>query len=212
MYVAVTRMGPEAPLSFKDQRTNHWQHHGHCLLCAEEQQVLGQTQQRQDMAGSTLAAPSAWQRQLLWLSSVGSKGPCLPNYSKQHVLFTAPTTSSKITKRGIMMTHEKQNSHNFLKMFGKSSAAGSCANSMECTMINGDLPVHQEQPLSLSRLFLVDCQICDSYQEPVDLICVALYPNVRSHSKIHLNKYLNKTFYKVNQCHFLRNCESAQHY
>lgn len=107
----------------------------------------------QHTAGSTWAAPSAWQRQLLWLSSVGCKGPCFPNYTKQHVLFTASATSGKNTKRGIMMTHEKQNQHNFQKLFGKSSGAGSCANSMECTEINGDLPVHQEQPLSMSRLF-----------------------------------------------------------
>lgn len=50
MHVAVTQMGPEAPLSFRDQPTNHWQHPGHCLLCAEDRQVLhpGQTQQCQD--------------------------------------------------------------------------------------------------------------------------------------------------------------------
>lgn len=57
------------------------------------------------------------------------------------------------TLRGIMMTREKQKQHNLQKLSGKSSAAGSCASSMECTVIHGDLPVHQEQPLSLSRLF-----------------------------------------------------------
>lgn len=57
------------------------------------------------------------------------------------------------TLRGIMMTHEKQNQHNFQKLSGKSSAASSYANSTEHTVIHGDLPVHQEQPLSLSRLF-----------------------------------------------------------
>lgn len=46
----------------------------------------------------------------------GVQGPCLPNHTKQHLLFTAPTTSSKNTKRGIMMTHEKQKSHNFQKL------------------------------------------------------------------------------------------------
>lgn len=80
------------------------------------------------------------------LSSAGCKGPCFPNCQRASLVLAK-------TLRGIMMTHEKQQQHNLQKLFGKSSAAGSCASSMECTGIHGDLPVHQEQPQSLSRLF-----------------------------------------------------------
>lgn len=152
MHVAVTQKGSEAPLSFRDQPTNQWQHHGQCLLCAEEQQVLSQTRQGQDMAGSTLAASSAWQRQMLWLSNVGCKGQCLPNYTKQHMLFTAPTTSCKNTKRGIMMTHEKQKSHNFQKLVNHQLQAP-VPTAWNALWLTGIFQVHQEQPLSLSRLF-----------------------------------------------------------
>lgn len=78
-----------------------------------------------------------------------------------------------------------------------------CANSTEWTVLDQDLPPHWEQPLSLSRLF---CWICFSYQEPVDFICIALYADLRSHSKCVLLNTWIKLFLQ-SKLDFLRKSE-----